>query len=162
MDSSDVRNGHDAGIAAFVLLLRFHEFAVDPGQIRHRYANASFGIDEILHCAKEFKLKARALHGDWSSLLRIPLPALVECRDGSFIVLGKIVGEKALIQDPRIGRPQLVSQAEFEARWSGRLVLVTRRASLSDLKRQFDVRARASQRSPSWCNAFTSPRAAGC
>jgi hypothetical protein len=27
----------------------------------------------------------------------IPLPAVVECRDGGFLILGKIVGDKALI-----------------------------------------------------------------
>lgn len=38
-------------------MLRFHELAVDPAQIRHRYANALFGVPEILRCTKELKLK---------------------------------------------------------------------------------------------------------
>jgi hypothetical protein len=37
-----------SGIDALVLTLRFHEFAVDPAQIRHRCANAPFGVPEIL------------------------------------------------------------------------------------------------------------------
>jgi subfamily B ATP-binding cassette protein HlyB/CyaB len=138
----DNQGGDDvgtSGIDALVLMLRFHEFAVDPAQIRHRYANAPFGVSEILRCAKELKLKARAVSVNWAKLANIPLPALVECRDGSFLILGKIVGDKALIQDPKIGRPQLISKDEFETRWSGRLVLIVRRASLSDLKRHFDI-----------------------
>jgi subfamily B ATP-binding cassette protein HlyB/CyaB len=42
-----------SGIDALVLMLRFHEFAVDPAQIRHRHANAPFGVSEILRWAKE-------------------------------------------------------------------------------------------------------------
>jgi hypothetical protein len=35
----------------------------------------------------------------------------VECRDGGFLILSKIVGDKALIQDPEVGRrPQLKRQ----------------------------------------------------
>jgi subfamily B ATP-binding cassette protein HlyB/CyaB len=139
METPGGLDGQETGIDALVLLLRFHELAVDPAQIRHRYANAPFGVSEILRCAKELKLKARALVAGWDRLAKIPLPALAECRDGGFLVLAKIVGEKAIVQDPKVGRPQLVSHGELEARCSGRLVLIARRASLGDLKRQFDI-----------------------
>ena len=139
MESAGGQNVPETGIDALVLMLRFHELAADPAQIRHRYANAPFGVPEILRCAKELKLKARAVTADWSRLAKTPLPALAECHDGGFLVLAKIVGDKALIQDPRVGRPQLVTRAELEARWNGRLVLITRRASLADLKRHFDI-----------------------
>jgi ATP-binding cassette, subfamily B, bacterial HlyB/CyaB len=129
----------DSGVAALVLLLRFHQIAADPAQIRHQFGGAVFGAPEILRCAKDLKLKARALTADWSRLAKLSLPALAEGRDGSFVVLGRIVDDKALIQDPAVGRPELISRADFEARWSGRLVLITRRASLGDLARQFDV-----------------------
>ena len=82
------------------------EIAVDPGQIRHQYAGASFGVPEILRCAKQFKLKARSIATDWARLAQTPLPALAECRDGSFIILGKIVDDKIIIQDPQVGRRQ--------------------------------------------------------
>jgi subfamily B ATP-binding cassette protein HlyB/CyaB len=126
-------------VEALVLLLRFLEIAADPAQIRHQYAVARFGSSEILRCAKGLKLRARALTTDWNKLAKTPLPALAEDRDGEFFVLARIVDDKALIQDPKIGRPQLVSRAEFEARWNGQLVLITRRASLSDLARKFDI-----------------------
>src|SRR5262249_30587027 len=83
--------------------------------------------------------KARSVVVDWARLAKITLPALVECRDGGFFVLGKIVGDKALIQDPKVGRPQLVGRDEFEARATRRLVLIARRALLGDLKRHFDI-----------------------
>jgi len=128
-----------SGIDALILILRFHELAVDPAQVRHQFAGAPFGIAEILRCAKELKLKARAVVADWRRLAKVPLPALAECRDGSFLVLARLVDDKALIQDPAVGRPQLLSRSELEARWNGRLVLIARRASLGDLARKFDV-----------------------
>jgi ATP-binding cassette, subfamily B, bacterial HlyB/CyaB len=132
------RTTADGNIAALGLILRFHEIAVDPAQIRHQFGTP-FAISEILRCAKEFRLKARAIKTDWSGLAEAPLPALVEYGDGSFIVLGKVIDGKALVHDPRAGRPQLLPRADFEARWSGRVVLIARRASLGNLAREFNV-----------------------
>jgi subfamily B ATP-binding cassette protein HlyB/CyaB len=138
-DTKDAAQVRDSGLNTFVLALRFQEIAIDPEQLRHRFANATFGVSEILRCAKELKLKARAVSTDWARLPKITLPAIAECSDGSFVILGKLVDDKVLIQDPQVGRPQLVTRAEFAARWSGRLVLITRRASLSDLTKHFDI-----------------------
>ena len=131
--------GNKAGVEALVLLLRFHGVAIDPEQIRHQSGGMDVGIQEMLRCAKELKLKARAVTTGWSRLAKTPLPAIAECKDGSFIILGKVGDGEALIQDPAVGRPEILSQSEFEARWSGRLVLMTRRAALSELTRRFDI-----------------------
>jgi subfamily B ATP-binding cassette protein HlyB/CyaB len=120
-------------------LLRFHQIAVDPAQIAHQLAGSALGIQEMLRCAKQLKLKARAVSESWSGLARLSLPAIIERRDGSFAILGKIGTEDALIHDPAVNRPQVVKRAEFEQGWTGRIVLMTRRASLSDLARKFDV-----------------------
>ena len=43
------------------------------------------------------------------------------------------------MQSPSSPRPALMTQAEFEAVWDGRLVFMTRRAGLLDLSRRFDI-----------------------
>jgi ATP-binding cassette, subfamily B, bacterial HlyB/CyaB len=139
MSSPEGGPSEASSLDAFVMLLRFHELAIDPAQIRHQLGTASFGVTEILRCAKQFKLKARATVTDWTRLAQTPLPALAECHDGSFIILGKVVDDKAIVQDPRVGRPELLGRAELEARWSGRLVLMTRRASLGSLACEFNI-----------------------
>ncbi|HVQ67007.1 MAG TPA: type I secretion system permease/ATPase [Bradyrhizobium sp.] len=126
-------------VEALVLLLRFLEIAADPGQIKHQYAATQFGSSEILRCAKGFKLRARSISTNPDRLTKTPLPALAEGHDGEFFILAQIVGEKVVIQDPKVGRPQLLNREEFESRWSGRLVLITRRASLGELARKFDI-----------------------
>ncbi len=60
-------------------------------------------------------------------------------RDGRYLLVGKASDDQVLIQDPLSTRPILMSRAEFEAVWDGRLVLMARRAGLVDLSRRFNV-----------------------
>jgi subfamily B ATP-binding cassette protein HlyB/CyaB len=129
----------DTGLQCLALLLRFHQVAIDPAQIAHQFAGAPVGVPEMLRSAKLLKLKARAVSTDWLGLLKLPLPAIVELKDKSFIIIGKVTADDALVQSPSEGRPQVIKRAEFEYDWTGRLVLMTRRASLSDLARRFDI-----------------------
>jgi subfamily B ATP-binding cassette protein HlyB/CyaB len=67
------------------------------------------------------------------------LPAIAALKDGGFLLLGKAAGDRVLVQRPSAPRPEVLSSAEFEAVWNGRLVLMARRASLSNLARRFDI-----------------------
>ena len=129
----------DQGLQALALLLRFHGIAIDVGQIKHQFGGARVNIPEMLRCAKTLKMKARAVTADWTYLQKVQLPAIVECQGGGFIILGKVSDEGALVHAPSIGRPQAMTREQFEAEWTGRIVLMARRASLSDLARRFDV-----------------------
>lgn len=129
----------ESGLAALVLMLRFHGIAVDPQQLKHQYGGATIGMTEMLRAAKALQLKARAVTSDWHRLAQTPLPAIAECRDGGFLIIGKVVEDTALIQNPLSGRPHNLPRVEFESLWTGRLILMTRRAGLSDLARRFDI-----------------------
>jgi len=129
----------DTGLDCLTLLLRFHQVAIDPAQIAHQLAGEPVGVTEMLRCAKQLKLKARAVTTTWDKLAKLPLPAIVELKDGRFLIVGKVTDEGALVQIPSVGRPQILKRAEFEYDWTGRIVLMARRASLADLGRRFDV-----------------------
>src|SRR5579863_5230825 len=129
----------DSALGALVMLLRFHGIGAEPTQIRHRIGAAKIDIPEMLRCAQQLGLKARARHTKWERLARTPLPGIASLRDGSFLILGKVADDKALLQRPSATRPETMSRAEFEALWDGRIVLMTRRASLLDLSRPFDI-----------------------
>ena len=129
----------DSGLECLTLLLRFHQTAVDPSQIKHQFPGTPIGVMEMLRCAKQLKLKARAVTTTWDKLAKLPLPAIVELKDGRFLIVGKVTDEGALVQIPSVGRPQILKRAEFEYDWTGRIVLMARRASLADLGRRFDV-----------------------
>jgi ATP-binding cassette, subfamily B, bacterial HlyB/CyaB len=130
---------NDPGLTCLVMLLRIHGIAAEAEQIRHRMGNRPVQITEMLRCAKELGLKARASRTTWVRLRKTPLPGIAGLRDGCFIVLGKVAEDQVLVQRPFSPRPEMLKRAEFEGIWDGRLVLMARRASLSDLSRRFDI-----------------------
>jgi subfamily B ATP-binding cassette protein HlyB/CyaB len=129
----------DSGLEAFVTLLHFHGVAIDRGQIRHRLGKTKIGAPDILRCAKDLGLKARTHRTEWSRLARTPLPAIATLRDGTFMVVAKAAENEVLVQSPNESRPTLMTRAELLAVWDGGLILVARRAGLSELTRRFDI-----------------------
>ena len=121
------------------MLLHLRGVAADAGQIRHRLGTDKIGAPEMLRCAKELGLKARAYRTEWSRLVKTPLPAVATLRDGRFMVVAKAAEDKVLVQPPLASRPALMTQAEFLAVWDGELILMARRAGLADLTRRFDI-----------------------
>jgi subfamily B ATP-binding cassette protein HlyB/CyaB len=129
----------DPGLTALVMLLQLHGVAADAGQISHRCGSVSIGVTEMLRCARELGLKARAFKTKWHRLARTPLPAIAALADGGFLILGKVSDDQVLVQRTSRPRPEVLSRTEFEALWNGGIVLMARRASLSDLSRRFDI-----------------------
>ena len=129
----------DPGLEALVTLLHVQGVAADRGQIRHRLGTHKIGAAEMLRCAKDLGLKARAYRTDWSRLARTPLPAIAALRDGGFMVVAKAGEDKVLVQSPQGSRPALMTRAELLAVWDGELILMTRRAGLSDVTSRFDI-----------------------
>jgi len=129
----------DSGLEALVLVLHLQGVAADAEQIRHRLGTDKIGAPEILRCARDLGLKARACHSDWARLVRTPLPAIATLREGGFMVIAKAAEEKVLVQSPQEPGPALMSRAELLAVWDGGLILMTRRAGLSDITRRFDI-----------------------
>lgn len=129
----------DSGLLALVLLLRMNGIAAEVEQIRHRIGLDTIGITEMLRCARDLGLKTRNIKTNWARLARTPLPAIAALTDGSFLIIGSACDDKVMIQRPPGLQPEVMSKVAFEELWDGRLVLMTRRATLSDLSRRFDI-----------------------
>jgi subfamily B ATP-binding cassette protein HlyB/CyaB len=127
-----------SGATAFALQLRLLGLAADPMQLRQRYGHG-FGLPEILRSAKELGVRARLVSTRWERLAFTPLPAIAPLKDGRFLVIGKFRDGRILVQDPNAATPENLDRAQLEAIWTGRLILVARRAGLTDLSRRFDV-----------------------
>jgi subfamily B ATP-binding cassette protein HlyB/CyaB len=137
--AADSARSADPGLDALVTLLHFQGVAADRDQIRHRLGTDNIGAPEILRCAKELGLKARTHRTKWSRLARTPLPAIAALQDGGFMVLAKVGEDKVLVQSPPTSRPALMPRSEFLAIWDGTLIMMTRRAGLSDITRRFGI-----------------------
>jgi len=130
----------DTALACLVLLARFFGMPAEPEPIKHEFGESGKAFDEgaILRAAKHLGFKVGAIHGDWSRLSVIALPAIARQKDGRYVVLARADGEKVLIQDPAEQRPLLLPRDVFERAWSGRLILFTKRAHLRPEDRKFD------------------------
>jgi subfamily B ATP-binding cassette protein HlyB/CyaB len=129
----------DSGLECLTLLLRLNQVAVDPQQIRHQNAQELLDVEAMLRVAKHLKLRAKALTVSTDALRKLQLPGIAEMRDGTFALIGRVQDGTALIQKPSIGKPQQINLSEFETEWTGRIMLLTRRASLSDFASRFDL-----------------------
>ena len=129
----------DSGLASLALMLQFFGTPADPEQLRHRLGGVRFGASEILRCARDLGLKARQVRKRWERLSNTTLPAIAERRDGGFVILAKVAADKVMIHNAVTGKPELLSREAFEGAWSGALIVMTRRASLGELVRRFDI-----------------------
>jgi len=135
----DTAHSHDPGLVALTSLLRLHGIRVDPQQLRHRFGGIPIGVPEMLRYAKQTGLKARVCKTSYHRLSKMHLPGIATLRDGGFLLLAKAGDGMVLVQSSQTPRPQLMTQAELEAVWDGRVILIARRAGLVDLARRFDI-----------------------
>ena len=133
----------DPGLVCLAALLRYHGLPADPTTLAHQLGagDAPTTRDDLVRLARRQGLKARAIEGRiWGHLAKAPLPAIVRRIDGDgFVILAKIADDKVLIQDGRTMRPEAISRQDFDVLWDGSLILLTRRASLSDFSQKFGI-----------------------
>ncbi len=84
-------------------------------------------------------LRARFVASSVPQLPTTPLPAIALNDAGSCVLLARASPVRVLILDPRTQQPKILPMAEVAAHWTGQLILATRRASLGDLGRRFDI-----------------------
>jgi len=132
----------DTGLACLIIVARFLGVAADTGQLRHRFARAEVPLssDDIVRASRHLGLKTRRISSSWGKLEKTPLPALAQKDDGHWVVLAKVDAEHILVQDPLEKRPLTLPRELFESSWNGSLILVTRRALLTDEKTLFGFR----------------------
>ncbi len=131
----------DTGLLCLLLLARFYDLPGDAAQLRHQFGETGKPLDDraLVRAAKHLGLKAGLRKAAGVELASTPLPAIAKGTDGRYVVLAKVDGDKVLIQNPLQDRPGLIARPDFEARWTGELLLVTKRAHLrmQDLKFDF-------------------------
>jgi subfamily B ATP-binding cassette protein HlyB/CyaB len=130
----------DPALTCLLILARYFGIPANAEPLRHQFVDSgkTFGETELLLAARHLGLKAGAVDSDGSRLAHTPLPAIALRRDGHYVVLARIDGDKVLVQDPAQARPVVQARADFERDWSGRLILLTKRADLRPQDRRFD------------------------
>jgi len=138
-----------AALAALCAVARLHQVAADPAHLAHQMGWAPShrpGTQDLLLAARHLGLKAKLTRSSTDRLGLVPLPALALLKDDAgrarVVVLAQCDGQRVLFQDPsgelQGGRPVIESLDEFARQWSGKLMLISSRASLAGELAKFD------------------------
>ena len=121
----------DSGMSALAAVAALNGKAIDVKQLFHLSGQSSrLDIRSIVRTASRLGLKARLVSSTASRLVATPVPAIVELADGSFQVLAKCTKESLLLFDAVSNTSQKLTLKAFAAQWTGRLILITSRATL--------------------------------
>ncbi|MBB3211654.1 subfamily B ATP-binding cassette protein HlyB/CyaB [Herbaspirillum sp. Sphag1AN] len=130
----------DPGLAALVLIARYHGIAVDAAQLQHAAGTSSqaFSDRDLALAARSIGLKTRNVKIDPERLPHTPFPALVLSHDGQHFILAGCDAEKALVLEVTESSPTVKPPSEVIARSDGRMLLFASRASLAGELARFD------------------------
>lgn len=130
----------DTGLMGLALLAQFHGVFVDIPQLLHQYGDGKGHFNEttLLLCAKSLGVKAKIAKQPLQRIAMANLPALVLSDTGTHFILAKVEGERVLIHDLVTQKPKTLTMDEFAARYDGRLLVMTSRASIAQSLSKFD------------------------
>ena len=139
-DIAGSTSGADAGLAALVLLLKFHQIAADADQLRHGAGQSeATSASDLVRIARQQGARAKLSRARWHDLMKLPLPAIAATREGGFVLLARASADALLVQSPLDGTTRQLDLAGFDAELTGEIVLITTRASVTGEARKFDV-----------------------
>lgn len=127
-------------VKALVILAKYHGIAVSEQDIKHRFKGngEDFFIDNWLIAAKSIGLKVKVSKKNFKRLENLTLPLLVWNDTGEHTILAKIEGDKYLIYNLQKNIPELLDKDAFCKMYSGTLILVASRASITTTLAKFD------------------------
>ena len=130
----------DTGLVCLCLIAQFLGVPANVGDIRRRHAITIAGREDLVRIARRLGFKARPVVTSLARIDKTPLPAIAESKDGTFFIVGKVGDGKLIVQLATESHPRLLDHTEFEAMWSGRLIMIARKASAGSLAGSFDLR----------------------
>lgn len=130
----------DPGLYCLVNIAGFHGVAADPAQIAHVLALEGVASeDDLVLAGRQLGFKTRATTVRIDTLAKLPLPAIVGWGDDGFALLAQVVDDKYLMLLAADAAPKVVSQAEFQRQWNGRVILYAQRF-WREAQRKFDIK----------------------
>ena len=120
------------GLISLAMIAAHYRIACDPGQMAHDLGlgHRAATAEDVVRAARRVGLKSHLRSGqDAARLGSIPLPAILGLKDGRFAILThRLADGRMRLVDP-IERGQALENVDaVAARWSGEIVLITRRA----------------------------------
>lgn len=140
MDKPEVVAPPDSGVAALILIARFHGIPANEKHLRHQAGvkSGAFSEDELVLSGRSLGLKVRKVRVARQRLQKTPVPALILDQGDKHAVLLRCDGDRALVLEMDAKAPVEVTSAELMARCDGRMLLFASRASVAGELARFD------------------------
>jgi len=114
------------------VLANLNKKHLDIDQALHTHAiETEVTETNLIKIAKSIGLKVKIHKYQSNNYENIPLPAMAETKEGAYLVVAQNRGDGFLIFDPEAGKPEKISYEDFEEGFSGRFLLATDRAFIS-------------------------------
>jgi subfamily B ATP-binding cassette protein HlyB/CyaB len=130
-----------SALYGFCLVAAFHNRPLDPEQLAlaEGLEGREARVEDLLLVGRRHGFLTRCARFTWQDLGRQTFPVLAELSNGEFLVVARVEAERAVLVEPRTGRPLVSTREQFESIWTGRLVLVKPRLSWDDPNRRFGL-----------------------
>lgn len=120
----------DCGAACLASVASYHKLHLPVARIRQLAHTDRHGTNVLglIEAAEQLGFVAKGVRGTYDALLKIPKPAIVHLKLPNgllhYVVLYDANQHEVRVMDPGTGEIQLRKRAEFEAEWTGILVLL--------------------------------------
>ncbi|WP_421232961.1 cysteine peptidase family C39 domain-containing protein [Aeromonas jandaei] len=121
------------------LLLKLFRRPVNEEQLQREYTGTDTDADVLVRRLCKIGLKSKHVRLSMSQLARIPLPAIAQCKDGHFILIGKVADDQVLIQHGASGEVDVLPVECFDSLWNCEVVLATKHAPVLGAGGKFDL-----------------------
>ena len=133
----------ETGLPALALIANFHRLSCNAEQVRHELGLGHKILDaaDLVRASKLVNLKARRLQRQKIDVLAtVPMPALVQMKDGSFLIFGRRYDDgKMRLVNAATREVRNLTAEELAAEWSGTVLLFVRRMSLKQEVGNFSI-----------------------
>jgi ATP-binding cassette, subfamily B, bacterial HlyB/CyaB len=132
----------DSGLQCLLMMGLLHGVTTTEAELRHEFGTEPFTVNTVLRAGRHLGLTTRSSVVAPGRLDRAALPAIAIDGQGSFLVLAKIEVDQSVIRRVLIQRPnhapEVLTFEQFEALWSGQLLLFASKATYSEEMARFD------------------------
>lgn len=131
----------DTALICLVTVAKILGIPADAIQLRRAYVVGTGGMDDItfIRAARDLGMKARVITTEPEKFSQLPLPAVVILKNGNYVVVVRVEGDRIVVNDPY--KPQLFSipLANLFNAWSQQVILITKRAGLAETLNKFTI-----------------------
>lgn len=131
----------DTALICLVSVARILGIPADAVQMRRAYVVGTSGMDDItfIRAAKDLGMKARMITAEPERFSQLPLPAVVILKNGNYVVVIRVEGDRVVLSDPYKAHPFSIPLSNFFSAWSQKVILIAKRPGLAEAVKVFNI-----------------------